>query len=142
MSIEKTEKSREIATKFIENLNQGDVASIIDMFEGSDAGWRVMGQKEGFPLAGKYRPDEIGDLFKAVSPVAEGGQGKIEILGIFADGDRAFVEIHARATNSYGKPYDNRLIFSIHTGKEGITLVEEYMDTRHLNDLLFNKDVK
>jgi ketosteroid isomerase-like protein len=142
MSIEKTEKSREIATKFLDYLSKGDVKSISNMFEGSNAGWRVLGQKESFPLARKYGPDEIGDLFKAVSPVAEGGEGKIELLGIFADGDRAFVEIHAKATNSSGKPYDNRLLFSIHTGKEGITLIEEYMDTRHLNELLFHTDAK
>ncbi|AIQ48591.1 hypothetical protein R70723_23770 [Paenibacillus sp. FSL R7-0273] len=139
---EKTEHSRELAKKFFEYLSTGNVKGITNLFEGNDAGWRVLGQKEGFPIARKYGPDEIGDLFMAVSPVAKGGEGKVELLGIFADGDRAFVEIHAKATNSSTKTYDNRLLFSIHTGKIGITLVEEYMDTRHLHELLFDTNIK
>jgi len=137
MKNEKTEKTRAIAKKFLDNLFMGDTQSISNMFEGKDAGWTVLGSNEGFPVARKYRPDEINQLIEAVKPAAAQG-GNADLLGIFADGDRAFVEIHAKAISSSGKPYNNRVLFSIHTGVTGILLIEEYLDTRHLHELLFN----
>ncbi|MCU7741276.1 hypothetical protein N7983_27335 [Priestia megaterium] len=138
---EKTEKTREIAKKFLETLFKGDVIGIGNMFEGSDAGWKVLGDNRGFPVARKYGPNEIGDLIKAVSPAAARG-GDVDVLGVFADGDRAFVEIHAKGTSFSGKSYDNRVLFSIHTGETGILLIEEYLDTRHLHELLFDTNAE
>lgn len=140
MSNEKTEKTRDIARRFRELLLKGDANGIGGLFEGDKARWRVLGQNEGFPVARMYRSDEISDLFKAVSPASARG-GSAEILGEFADGDRAFLEIHAKGTSFSGKPYDNRVIFSIHTGATGILLIEEYLDTRHLHELLSDSDV-
>lgn len=131
----RTEKTRKIANKFLETLLSGDPKGIGAMFESVDGGWNVLGKNEQFPFARKYSPEEIEDLFIAQRPAAAEGGG-VEILGVFADGDRAFVEMHAKATSSTGKPYDNRVLFSIHTGETGIILIEEYMDTRHLHELL------
>lgn len=134
-----TEKSREIANKFLNSLFKGDVKAIGSMFEGDEAGWVVLGNDQGFPVARKYSPDKIGDLIKAVSPAAARGGNAFE-KGVFADGNRAFVEIQAQGTSFSGKEYNNRVTFSIHTGSTGILLIEEYLDTRHLHDLLFDAD--
>ncbi|WP_145407794.1 nuclear transport factor 2 family protein [Paenibacillus xylanexedens] len=136
---EKTEKSRKIANKFLEVMFKGDPKAFVSLFEGDDAGWKVLGQNEGFPVARKYAPTEISELYKAISPSAAKG-GRADILGVYADGDRAFVEIHAKAISVSGKAYDNRVLFSIHTGETGILLIEEYLDTRHLHELISDTD--
>lgn len=141
MTIERTEKTREIAKKFLAHLFQGNAQGNGNMFEGKDAGWTVLGVNEEFPVARKYRFNEINDLFKAVKPASARG-GNADVLGIFADDDRAFVEIHVKGTSSSGKQYNNRVLFSIHTGATGIILIEEYLDTRHLHEILSSTDVK
>ena len=135
MNVTKTEKTRAIANQFLNNLQNGEATKIKEMFEGKDSGWQVMGSNKDFPFARKYAPNELDTLFAAQRPAAAKG-GKIDILGIFADGDRAFIEIHAQGISATDDVYDNYILFSIETGEKGILLLKEYLDTRHIHKLL------
>jgi ketosteroid isomerase-like protein len=73
-----------------------------------------------------------GGLFKP------GGEPKIVLTNVVADGDQVVAEWTARGTAKTGSVYDNRClgVFTVRNGK--IASVREYTDTLHAQRALFS----
>lgn len=125
-----TEQSRKIATLFLDNMLSGKTDALLDLFH-EDGTWQLMGDSNGFPVARTYQKSEVLALMGTIAVPHD-----MLIEGIMADGRKAAIEFHPTAKAVNGKTYDNHLLFLFDIEDGRIRSLKEYLDTRHLQEIL------
>jgi ketosteroid isomerase-like protein len=133
----KTEATRKVVTAYMHALQAGDIDALRSRFA-PDATWPLRG---GMPVSGTWTgPDGILDGFLArllsrLDPTAPVTQ---DLHRIIADGDYAVAEWTSHARSREGRNYDNDYAVVFHVVEGRIAGVTEYVDTAHMEQVLFN----
>jgi len=131
-----SDTNRAIARGFFDDLYAGRFDEALATLA-PDAHYKVFGVPEDFPLAGTYGKDQLGDLMAIIGPTVPHGTNPT-ITSTIADGDVVAVIGHVEALAVTGRDYANNFVFVV-TLRDGlITQVDEYIDTQHANDVLFD----
>jgi ketosteroid isomerase-like protein len=127
---------KDVVIRYVTAVIEGDLDAIRDSFT-PDATWQYPGD---LPLSRVWRGrDAIVDdfLVGAGSLFAPGGAPKVTLVSVLADGDTVVAEWEAHGTAAAGGHYANHClgIFTVTGGR--ISGVKEYLDTKHVSEVLF-----
>ncbi|NEA24101.1 alpha/beta fold hydrolase [Actinomadura bangladeshensis] len=125
-----------VVTRYVEAVANGDLDTITASFA-DDATWTYPGD---LPLTGTWKGRDaiVGDFLGGAGRLFQpGGEPKVVLTNVIADGDRVVAEWTSRGTARNGRAYDN-LCLGVFTVRDGrITSVREYTDTQHVERTLF-----
>jgi ketosteroid isomerase-like protein len=126
-----TEDSKKVVMSFLEAMNSGNGAAVMNALADS-ATWWVAGS---FPLSGTKTKAQFAELLGGMGSKMDGAM-RLTPTGVTAEGDRVAVEAESYAKMKNGKTYQNQyhFLFTVRDGK--IQAVKEYLDTIHANDVL------
>jgi ketosteroid isomerase-like protein/dienelactone hydrolase len=125
-----------VVTRYVEAVANGDLDTISASFA-DEATWTYPGD---LPLTGTWRGRDaiIGDFLGGAGKLFRpGGEPRIVLTNVVADGDQVVAEWTSRGTARNGSAYDNAClgVFTVRDGR--ITSVREYTDTQHVERTLF-----
>ncbi|TDD79120.1 nuclear transport factor 2 family protein [Actinomadura darangshiensis] len=125
-----------VVTRYVEAVANGDLDTITASFA-DDATWTYPGD---LPLTGVWKGRDAivnGFLGGAGKLFRPGGEPKVALTNVVADGEQVVAEWTSRGTARSGSTYDNPClgVFTVRSGK--ITSVREYSDTQHVERTLF-----
>ncbi|WP_141576866.1 alpha/beta fold hydrolase [Actinomadura sp. WMMA1423] len=125
-----------VVTRYVEAVASGDLDTIRASFA-DDATWTYPGD---LPLTGTWKGRDaiVDDFLGGAGQLFEpGGEPKVALTNVVADGDQVVAEWTSRGTARGGAAYDNPClgVFTVRDGR--ITSVREYTDTQHVERTLF-----
>ncbi len=123
--------NKEIVTRFFQAISAGDVPAILG-FYAEDGVCQTMGRTL---ISGRFTKSQIGMAAGRVFEVFPKGV-KFEILNMTAEDDRVAVEATSRGDHISGAVYANHYHFLVHLRDGKVTLLQEFMDTELVTDVL------
>lgn len=127
-------ENKRIALSFFDKLSEGNLEGALALLDDGVV-WRVAGQPDQFPLAGKYDKGQFVEMLSRVGVAMPDGV-RVTITGSVADEDRVAVEAEVHGVSAAGKVYDNRLVYVLDVREGKIHNGREYLDTMHANEVL------
>ena len=123
-----SDASRKVALSFFENLVAGRYAAAFELLA-PDVAFEIIAP----PPYGRImdRAGVIAFLTEIMGP-AFSAPLTITVTNVIAEGERVAVETRAKSTTSRGKPYENRLHYSIAVRNGQIVELREYLDSAAL----------
>lgn len=123
--------NKALATRFIEYLNQGDIAGFVGMYDDEGFVWTAGGTL----ISGKFTKAQIAASAGAILDAFPQGI-KFTIHGMVAEGNKVAVEAESEGLHASGKRYSNlyHFLFEFRNGK--LLSLKEYMDTERVTDVL------
>ncbi|GAB4061058.1 hypothetical protein GCM10028775_79230 [Catellatospora paridis] len=127
-----TDRNKQTVTTFFENLSAGSVEQALATLT-PDATWWAPGD---LPVSGTKTKDQYQSALAAIGTEFPAGL-TYTIQGLIAEGDQVAAEVVSTGTHLAGKSYhnDHHFLFTVRNGQ--IVAVNEYMDTKHLHDLIY-----
>ncbi len=120
-----TEKNRRTALTMLERISQG---IIDDALVTEDVYWWVPGQ-------GNMSRAEFSALMDAFAGLHK-GDGRMEVKGVTAEGDRVAIEAESHFQLNDGRAYNNTYHFLFQFRDGRICCAKEYNDSRYAAEIL------
>ncbi|MBY0510845.1 MAG: nuclear transport factor 2 family protein [Rhodospirillaceae bacterium] len=124
-------ENKAIVVKFFEAISSGDVARILG-FYAEDGVCQTMGRTL---ISGKFSKAQISAAAARVFDVFPKGV-TFELLTLTAEDDRVAVEAVSHGDHISGKHYSNHYHFLVRLRDGKVTLLQEFMDTELVTDIL------
>ena len=125
------ETNKAIVVRFFEAISAGDVPAMLDFYT-EDGVCRTMGNTL---ISGSFSKPQISMAAGRVFEVFPKGV-KFEILNMTAEDDRVAVEAVSHGDHISGKHYSNHYHFLVRLRGGKVTLLQEFMDTELVTDIL------
>ena len=133
-----TEQTKKIATEFFARFDGNDVAGALAMMS-EDCNWWIAGKAGSNPSVGDHTKEQMARMFRAMGKALKGGL-RMTVKSAIAEGERVALEVVSRGELSNGRVYEQEyhMLMTVRDGK--ISLVKEYLDTHHVNDIWFRDE--
>jgi ketosteroid isomerase-like protein len=131
MSTATTEANKAIVRRFIDAMNRGDVATIVDTYA-EDGCVQTMGNTL---ISGVFSRAQISAAAGGIFDVFPEGIS-FTVLDMIAEGSKVAVEATSEGKHISGQVYSNEyhFLFEFRDGK--LLRLKEYMDTERVTDIL------
>ena len=126
-----TETNKAIVRQFIDAMNRGDVATIVDTYAANGC-VQTMGNTL---ISGVFSRDQIAAAAGGIFDVLPEGIS-FTVIDMIAEGDKVAVEATSEGKHISGTIYSNEyhFLFELRDGK--LLRLKEYMDTERVTDVL------
>lgn len=128
------EKNKELARRYLDRISAGDAEGVAGLF--AEDGAILVQSSTPFPSEVRGR-EAIRALMSQLPDAFPETGLKIIIDEVTAEENRVSVVSHTDAIHASGKPYLNRYHFLLYIDDRKIRESHEYLDSLHLNEVLF-----
>ena len=126
-----TSRNKQTVTWMFAQLSAGNSEQALTVI-GDDVTWWVAGD---LPVSGTKTKDQYQAALATIGAEFSGGL-TYTIGGLTAEDDRVAAEVVSTGIHRNGKPHANNHHFLFTVRERQIVAVNEYMDTKHLNDFI------